>query len=201
MNGYPSVDYDEDLWVELPPFWGPETWPDHRTWARGIAEMVWLDREVKPIEYEVDNLALGLTMWAEMLGPEASDAAEDPFDGYLYLPHPRAEIVPVRVFTIELEPGDGELADFAGENYPALRPVEIQPIANPALGNGLRSVRHYEGRDGKEEIGIRYVFQVSPSILVMVQTSSTEVPTMLKTLPALDDFARAVSWLEVPAAD
>lgn len=201
MSGYPAVDYDADVWIEIPPFWGPETWPDHRTWARGIAETWWLDRPVKPGEYEVDNLALGLAACAEFLGPEAVEVAEDPWDAYLYLPHPRASLVALRVFAIAGEEAEHELAEYAGENYPALRPVQIQPIASSALGNGLRGVRYYKGYDGGEEIGVRYVFRVSPSIVVMAQSSSADVPLMLEALPALDEFARAVSWLEVPTDD
>jgi hypothetical protein len=158
-----------------------------------------MEREDGPHEYEVDNLALALAMCAEILGPDAEEQAEDPWDGYLYLPHPRDEILAVRVFVIRGdEAAEGELAEWAGQSSPALRPVEIRPISNPALGSGIRGIRYYEGYDGGEEIGLRYVFRVSPSILVMVMAASKTIPPLEKALPAFDEFARAVKWMEVP---
>ena len=55
------VDFDADIWIGVPGEWSEETWPDHRDWAREVAEIVWAGAD--PIGgHGPDHLALGLAM-------------------------------------------------------------------------------------------------------------------------------------------
>ena len=53
VSGWPEVDYDPAVWIELPRIWCEDTWVDHRSWARDIAEACWGDSGLVPGEYEV----------------------------------------------------------------------------------------------------------------------------------------------------
>lgn len=105
MTVYANVDYDEAIWLEIPPWWGPETWPDYRDWAREMAQLWWDDSGLRPGEHQVDNLALTLAVCAERFGfPDPDETTE--LTTYLHLPDPRVMPLAVEVWVVgERTPG------------------------------------------------------------------------------------------------
>jgi hypothetical protein len=196
VNGYVAVDYDAAVWLEIPPCWD-ERWPDHRTWARGIAEMCW--KGLKPGEHEVDNLALGLALCAERWGPDAVEAGEIPFDAYLHLPDPRGSLLPVLVYTIADEtPDESELSEYVGADDPAaIGPVEVEAFETTALGKGLRAFRRFNDEDGTLNAAVRYAWRLTQPPIVIVVAVSADEQTVRRAGADIDNFAQAVRWLEV----
>lgn len=101
MSSWPEVDYDPAVWIELPSIWCEATWPDHRSWARDIAEACWGDFDLAPGPYAVDNLALALALYVEKV--ESGDLPAQDF--FLHLPDPRLDPLLVSLGVWELEGG------------------------------------------------------------------------------------------------
>lgn len=122
-----DFDFDPAIWIELPAIWCEETWVDHRAWARDLAECCWGDFDVEPGEYEVDNLALTLAMFAERLQPD--QVPDQHF--FLHLPDPRMMVLHVCVNLWEAE-GEREAAlrDLTNADDPsAVEPPSSTPSA------------------------------------------------------------------------
>ena len=140
MSGWPEVDYDPATWIELPRIWCEQTWPDHRAWARDIAEGCWGDSGLVPGEHEVDNLALTLAMFVERERPEEMPNQ----DIFFHLPDPR--LMPLQVY-LDVWDVEGErdamLRELTWADDPgAVEPPITEAFATEHLGEGLRTLRY-----------------------------------------------------------
>lgn len=199
-NGYPDVGYDPAIWIAVPIWFGDGTlWPDHRVWARAMAQDCWTDCADTPGEYEVDNLALQLTLCAERFGPDL-ERPDDPFSqAFLHLPHPRGQAVPVTVWIDGLA---GELDEYVLADDPeAVGGVETVEFDVPKLSRGLRAFRLREvpadeaDAPGEQYAVLRYAWQLAEEKATIVITCSAEPDTVLTLVPEIDDLARTITWV------
>lgn len=199
-SGYPDVGYDPAIWIAIPIWFGAGTmWPDHRVWARAMAEDCWTDCNDKPGEFEVDNLALQLTLCAERFGPDL-DRPDDPFSQtFLHLPHPRGQAVPITVWIDELA---ADLDTYALTDDPeAVGDVDTVTFDAPALGRGLRAFRRrlVPAADadvpGEQYAVLRYAWQLSEPKVTIVITCSADPDTVLALTPDIDELARTIAWI------
>lgn len=203
MTLYANVDYDEAIWLEIPPWWGPETWPDYRDWAREMAQLWWDDSGLRPGEYQVDNLALTLAMCAERFGfPEPDETIE--LTTYLHLPDPRVMPLPVEVW-VEEAPGLTAAECAVVVDPVAIRPPQVEEFPTPNLGRGLRALRYRPvepGPPGAQYATLRYAWEIEDHDAVVVMAVSVpDVPRLLGAADDIDEFARRITWVSRAAAE
>ncbi len=199
VSGCPEIDYDPVVWIELPALWGEQTWPDHRAWARDLAEACWDDFDLAPGEYQVDNLALTLTLLAERL---QSDEVPGQYF-FLHLPDPR--MMPLQVCL--------GVGDAAGERDAALReltnaddPEAVEPpivdvFPTEHLGEGLRTMRYCpfdSGPDHPPEPGalyaaLNYAWRVDEQDTdVRLSTACPDLARLIQIIDDVDALARGI---------
>ncbi len=167
MSGSAEVEYDYGVWIELPFTWGEDTWPDHREWARQLAEASWRDSDLTPGEFDVDNLALTLAMFAEKLQPGELPAHHV----YLHLPDPR--MMPLQV-------GLG---------------VCVEEFSTPHLGSGLRTLRYcpLDPGTGALYAALDYAWRVEEhGTDVRLFASCPDIGRLLQTIDDIDELARGI---------
>lgn len=206
LPGWPEVDYDPEIWLAIPVWFGAGTpWPDHRAWAREMAESCWADSAQSPGEYEVDNLALTLAMCAERFGPDLQDPDAE-LDGqtFLHLPHPRLMPLPVDVRAAR-DPAGDLWALVVADDPDAVGQVEIDPIDTDALGSGLRAFRRRvlppadgatRGDGPVEQYAVlRYAWHLKAHGVSIAVAASADPERILAARADIDALVRAVSWL------
>jgi hypothetical protein len=183
-----DIELDTDVWIGVPGEWTEETFPDHRDWARAVAETVWNGVAPRPGEEGPDHLALTLAMVAE--SPLMDDPARRAF---LWLPGPVSEVLPVYLEAFVAE-GDREeslreltLADAPG----AVEPPIVEPFVT-GLGEGLRVLRYAaDPEDGAVVLGLSYAWRAG-DLDVRLWLSTFDTGLALRALDDVDALARAV---------
>lgn len=205
MSGWPEIDYDPAVWIELPRVWCEETWPDHRAWARDIAEACWGDFDLAPGPYAVDNLALTLALYAEKV--ESGDLPAQDF--FLHLPDPRLDPLLVSLGTWELEgERDEALRELTGADDPeAVEAPIVEPFATENLGRGLRTLRYCPfdpGPDHPPDPGalyatLNYAWRVDEhDVDVRMFSSSPDIGRLIQVVDDIDGLARGVKIVPLP---
>ncbi len=199
MSGWPEIDYDPALWIELPRVWCDQTWPDHRAWAREIAEACWGDSGLVPGEHEVDSLALALAMFAEK-----ADSGELPAqDLFLHLPDPR--MMPLQV-CLDLWDAEGErdaaLRELTGADDPdAVEPPVVEVFPTEHLGEGLRTLRYCPFDPGPDHppapgalyATLNYAWRVDEHDTdVRLSASCPDLARLIQCVEDIDALARGI---------
>jgi hypothetical protein len=187
-----DVHLPTDVWIGMPGEWTEDTWPDHRDWAREVAEIVWTD--AAPTDGQgPDHLALGLAMLAE--SPLADNPARRTF---LWLPGPTSTLLPVH---LEAYFADGDRdealreltrADPAGA---VERPIAEQFLSDH-LGEGLRVLR-YEAHptDGAVVLTLSYAWRAG-GLDVLLWLSTFDTSLAFRAIHDVDDLARSVHLVD-----
>lgn len=190
------VEHDPAVWLRVPPFWGEQNWPDHRAWARDVAEACWGDFGLDPGEGEVDNLALALAAYAEKLQSGELPAQ----DFYLHLPDPRMVPLAVNLGVWDAE-GEQETALRALSNADdpeAIEPPIVETFSTEHLGEGLRTLRYcpFEPRpDRPREPGalyasLNYAWRVEEyESDVRLFSSSPDIGRLIQVINEIDELA------------
>lgn len=196
MRLYADFEFDPAVWFGIPTYWGPETWPDHRAWAREMAELWWLDLE--PGEHEVDNLAMVLAYLAEKLPSGDGDRVVDHF---LHLPDPHMDPLHAQVWIVEDDP-DVTLEYCVGaEDADVVEKPVLEEFTSERLGTGLRGLRYKPYNPGPEHVqepgalvgAVRYAWRVSPDAVLVMSVVDTDLARLIQATDALDEFARGIS--------
>jgi len=199
VSGWPEIDYDPAVWIELPRIWCEETWPDHRAWARDIAEACWGDSGLVPGEHEVDSLALTLAMFAERL-----QSGEQPAQDYfLHLPDPRMMPLQVCLGTWEAEgERDVALRELTGADDPeAVEPPVVDTFATQHLGEGLRTLRYCPFDPGSGHppgpgaifAALSYAWRVDEHDTdVQLSSSCPDLARLIQIVDDVDTLARGI---------
>lgn len=66
-----DIEYDPSRWLELPPRWDTEEWPDISVWARTCAALSWRSYGLDPGRSGVAFLADTLRRFAQAFAPES----------------------------------------------------------------------------------------------------------------------------------
>jgi hypothetical protein len=193
VSGSAEVDFDHGVWIELPFVWGEDTWPDHRDWARELAEASWQDSGLTPGEFDVDNLALTLAMFAEKLPPGELPAHHV----YLHLPDPGMMPLQVGLGVWDAE-GEREAAlrHLAGADDPdAVEPPIVEEFSTPHLGSGLRILRYcpLDPGTGALYAALDYAWRVEEHATdVRLFASCPDVGRLLQAIDDIDELARGI---------
>lgn len=199
MTAWPEFDFDPAIWIELPAIWCEETWPDHRAWARDLAESCWGDFDVDPGEYEVDNLALTLALFAEKLQPDQVPGQHF----FLHLPDPR--MMPLHV-SFDLWDAEGEreaaLREMTNADDPdAVEPPVVETFTTEHLGEGLRTLRYCPfdpGPDRPPDPGalfasLNYAWRIDAYATdVRLASSCPDLARLIQIIDDIDTLARGI---------
>jgi hypothetical protein len=191
---YADFDFDTAAWLEIPAHWGPETWPDHRAWARERAELCWLDLD--PGESEVDNLALALAYLAEKLPSGDGDRVVNHF---LHLPHPRLDPLHAQVWIVEDPDVTLEYCVGAEDPQTVEKPV-LEEFVSERLGTGLRGLRYkpFDPGPGHEQApgalvgAVRYAWRLNEEAVLVMSVVDTDLARLIQATEDIDEFARGI---------
>jgi hypothetical protein len=161
-----DIDYDPDLWVEIPSQWtisAGEEWfgSDDRTteeWAAEIAQYCWDEsREKNYTASEIQLLAQTLIECVQRY-PKMHPGSEV----LLYLPNPKMVPLPVWITHVPAE-GDMEQVlrelTLADDSEAVELPV-AEKVSAEVLGEGLRVLRYNTLDDSNElVVGLRYAWR------------------------------------------
>jgi hypothetical protein len=199
VSGWPEIDFDPTVWIELPMVWCEATWPDHRAWARDLAEACWDDSGLMPGEYQVDNLALTLAMVAERI--QSSQLPAQHF--FLHLPDPR--IMPLQVCLGVWDAAgerDATLRVLTGADDPdAVEPPVVDVFPTQYLGNGLRTLRYcpfdpgpgHPPDPGAIYATLNYAWRVEQHDTdVRLFSSCPDLARLIQAIDDIDDLARSI---------
>jgi hypothetical protein len=184
-----DVHLDTDRWVGVPGEWSEETWPDHRDWAREVAETVWHGATPAPGGQGPDHLALGLAMLTE------NPLLAEPWRrAFVWLPGPTSTVLPVY---LEAYAAEGERDDAlreltrAHEAGAVEKPV-VEPFPTEHLGDGLRVLRYAaDPRDGAVVLTLSYAWRAA-DLDVLLWLSTFDTGLALRAVDDVDDFARRI---------
>ncbi|ATL29687.1 hypothetical protein [Streptomyces formicae] len=192
---WPHVDYDTDLWMQIPNSWAGTPWKGPKEWGRYMSDAWWGDTDLEPTRKDVKGLAATLRACAERF-----PASHPGFDVYLHLPDPRVMPLPVYVASVE---ADGEreetLRALVTTDDAALveKPI-VEDFTTEALGTGLRSLRYTQTDDDRTIVaGVRYAWRHEAAgcdVVVIVAA-----PDPRRVLGAMDDVDAFAGWISVPA--
>ena len=187
-----DVQLDTTVWIGVPGEWSEETWPDHRDWAREVAETVWAGAD--PVQGQgPDHLALGLAMLAE--SPLLSLEWRRTF---LWLPGPTSDLLPVH---LEAYAAEGERAESLAELTRADEPgaVEkpvLEPFPSEHLGDGIRVLRYAaDPRDGAVVLTLSYAWRAG-DLDVLLWLSTFDTGLALRAMDDVDALARTVHLVD-----
>jgi hypothetical protein len=184
-----DVHLSTDVWIGVPGEWSEETWPDHRDWARDVADAVWAGASPAPGGQGPDHLALGLAMLAE--SPLLDLAWRRTF---LWLPGPTSDFLPVH---LEAYAAEGERAESLAELTRADEPGAVEkPIVEPFrtehLGDGIRVLRYAaDPRDRAVMLTLSYAWRAG-DLDVLLWLSTFDTGLALRAMDDVDELARAV---------
>ncbi|MFE9648091.1 hypothetical protein ACFYO0_29045 [Streptomyces sp. NPDC006365] len=192
---WPYVDYDTDLWMQIPSSWEGTPWKGPKEWGRYMSEAWWGDSDFEPSRKDLKGLAATLQACAERF-PQSHPG----FDVYLHLPDPRLMPLPVYVASVEAD-GDREetLRELVTTDDPDLveKPI-VEDFTTEALGTGLRSLRYTQTEEDRTIIaGVRYAWRSEEAdcdVLVIVAA-----PDPRRVLGAMDDIDAFVGRISVTA--
>jgi hypothetical protein len=187
-----DVDLDTGVWVGVPGEWSEDTWPDHRGWAREVAEIVWAGAD--PIGGQgPDHLALGLAMLAE--SPITKDPSRRTF---LWLPGPTSTLLPVHLEACAAE-GDADeaLRELTRADAPgAVEKPVVDPFPSPHLGDGLRVLRYAVDSQGAAVVlTLSYAWRAG-GLDVLLWLSTFDTGLALRAMDDVDALARAVHLVD-----
>jgi hypothetical protein len=185
-----DVDYDMAVWVEVPFTFSADTWPDHRAWARDVAEACWDDSGLTPGEHDVDKLALLLAV-----SHENSVGKIYAHRIFLHVPDPRMAPVPAGL-GIWRSQGDREetLRALAKAASPfAVEPPIVEEFSTERLGKGLRTVHYGRQEDAALYMAVHYAFRVEKyETDLNLFAYGYDLGRMYGTLDDLDELARRI---------
>ena len=189
-----DVALDTDIWVGLPGEWGVRTWPDHRVWAREVADTVWSGVDPQPGQGGPDHLALALAMLAE------DPAAEDPARrSFFWLPGPMTMPLPVHLTAFVAEGDrDESLRELTGADVPgAVAEPVVETFRSEHLGAGLRVLRYAaDPEDDAIIFTLRYAWRAA-DLDVLLWLSTFDSGLALRAMDDVDGLARAIHLVEV----
>lgn len=187
-----DVDLDTDVWIGLPNEWTEETWPDHRDWAREIADLVWTGAEPGPGEPGPDHLALGLAMLAE--SPLVAHPARS---AYLWLPGPTIDVLPVflEVYVAE-DDRDATLRALTRADEPALREPQVEPFVSEHLGEGIRVLRHVADPQTDDVATTLSHAWRAGGLDVLLWMTTFDAPLAARATDDVDDLARGLHLVD-----
>ncbi|MGH3874367.1 MAG: hypothetical protein ACRDSR_23180 [Pseudonocardiaceae bacterium] len=204
MSGWPEIDYDPAVWIELPMVWDEQTWPDHRAWARDLAEASWGDSGLVPAEYQVDNLALTLALFAEKLQSGGPLPAQHFF---LHLPDPR--MMPLQVCLGVWDAAgerDAALRELTGADDPeAVEPPLVEVFPTEHLGDGLRTLRYCPFDPGPGHPPDPAAIYATLNYAWRVDGHGTDVrlfsscPDLARLIPIIDDIDALARGIRIVA--
>ncbi|MFD6432712.1 hypothetical protein [Streptomyces venezuelae] len=210
---WPHVDYDTDLWMQIPNSWEGTPWKGPKEWGRELSAVWWDDSGLEPTRKDLKLLAATLRSCAERF-----PLSHPGFDVYLHLPDPRLMPLPVYVASIEAEgDNDGDrdrdrdrdrdesLRALVTTDDPALveKPI-VEDFTTESLGTGLRSLRYTQvdaaeaesgaGANGDTLVaGVRYAWRHEATRCdVLVIVSAPDPRRVLGAMDDLDDFVRRI---------
>ncbi len=194
LVSWPHVDYDTDLWMQIPNSWAGTPWKGPKEWGRDLAEAWWDESGLEATRKDLKVLAATLRSCAERF-----PLSHPEFDVYLHLPDPRLMPLPVYVASIEAD-GDREesLRALVTTDDPALveKPI-VEDFATGPLGAGLRSLRYTQlgqADGGTIVAGVRYAWRhEATGCDVLVIVSAPDPRRVLGAMDDLDDFVRRIS--------
>lgn len=184
-----DVDLPTDVWIGVPGEWSEETWPDHRDWAREVADTVWAGASPARGEQGPDHLALGLTMLAEspLLNLEWRRS-------FLWLPGPTSDLLPVH---LEAYAAEGEraqsLAELTRTDEPgAVEKPIVELFRSEHLGEGIRVLRYAaDPRDDAVLLTLSYAWRAG-DLDVLLWLSTFDTGLALRAMDDVDALARAI---------
>ncbi|MFE6522420.1 hypothetical protein [Streptomyces sp. NPDC057794] len=195
-----DIDYDPDLWVEIPSQWtisaGDEWYgSDNRTqeeWADEIAEFCWEESsEKKYTASEVELLSQTLLECVRRYPPMYPRS-----EVLLYLPTPKAVPLPVWIAHVPAE-GDRELTLrelTLADDPAAIEPPIVEKWTAEELGEGLRVLR-YHALDQHQElvVGLRYAWrsEVNNRDVVLI-TGSPAPGQVMSAVDAIADLTHVI---------
>ncbi|MEU5771704.1 hypothetical protein ABZ819_00165 [Streptomyces venezuelae] len=191
----PHVDYDTDLWMEIPNSWEGTPWKGPKEWGRDLSAAWWGDSGLEPSRKDLKILAATLRSCAERF-----PLSHPGFDVYLHLPDPRLMPLPVYVASIEAEGDrDESLRALVTTDDPDLveKPI-VEDFTSDLLGTGLRSLRYTqlpraESEGGTLVAGVRYAWRHEASACdVVVIVSAPDPRRVLGAMDDLDDFVHRI---------
>lgn len=200
---YANVAYDPLIWVEIPVLWSPEFFVGPDAWAEQVAAEWWAD-----LDHSADDearLTKVLTMWAEKVGGAVADLSID-LVNYLYLPHPSADPLLVRVW-VDDEPGLTAAEAAEVDDPESVEPPLVEDFPNEHLATGLRVLRYRPfdpGPGASPEPGalyavLRYAFEVPDhDVVIAVTTSCSDLGHLIKAMDGIDAFVRGIRWAYEP---
>lgn len=207
------VDLDHSVWIDVPPFWGGESWRDEREWAEEVASNCWIDSGLPHQNADLERLTAILVDCARLWGPGSvhPEHAADPalhVHVVLHLPDPRVMPLPVRVLVAEALDGERlpSLHEFALVDDPdAIDHPEVTELEHPFFAAGLSAFRHRlapaEPADNVEGgvFGVlRYAFPVPghPAVLLVV-LAWPDLARLAGAREDIDKLALAISWKQL----
>jgi hypothetical protein len=160
-----DIDYDPDLWVEIPSrwtMWAGEEWcgDDRRSpeeWADEIALYCWEESQEKGFTQGEIQLLSQTLLECVRRYPSMYPGSEV----FLYLPNPKVIPLPVWITHIPAE-GDKEkaLRELTLADSEAIEPPVAEEVHSEALGAGLRTLRYSSVPESNElVVGLRYAWR------------------------------------------
>ncbi|WP_367044190.1 hypothetical protein [Streptomyces sp. Je 1-332] len=189
---WPHVDYDPDLWMQVPNSWEGTPWKGPKEWSRHMSEAAWGDSGSEATRKDLKGLAATLRACAEQF-PQSHPG----FDVYLHLPDPRFMPLPVYVASIE---SDGEREEtlralVTTDDADLVEEPIVEDFGTGLLGTGLRSLRYTQtGAERTIVAGVRYAWRAEEAGCdVVVIVAAPDPRRVLGAMEDLDAFAARIS--------
>ncbi|MFJ6569858.1 hypothetical protein ACIQNU_20795 [Streptomyces sp. NPDC091292] len=188
-----DIGCDPLRWLELPPRWDTEEWPDISVWAGTCAELFWRAYRSDPDDSGIAFLAGRLKHFAEAFAPE-------PFDTRVLLRMWEPTTMPLQVCTM-VRPAEGDceatLRTLVGadDDPDALEPPVVEPFHTDALGEGLRAFRYLRYDDTPEVIAaLRYAWRHEKSGAdVLLWTATHDTAQVIRAAQDIEELAHTLS--------
>lgn len=200
---YANVAYDPTVWIAIPTYWGPETWPSPTDWAGEVAAEWWTGLEPGP--QSIPRLEAILTHYGERHGGTDPDQ-EFEIVTYLHLPHPGMHPLLLRLW-VDDTPGVTVEWAAQAEEEGAVEPPVVEKFATEHLGTGLRVLQYHaftpdEDQDGGGDppaqglyAALRYAFAVpGHEAVVTVFALDPDLGRLLQAKDDIDEFVRGIEW-------
>ncbi|GAA0610557.1 hypothetical protein GCM10009547_10730 [Sporichthya brevicatena] len=194
---YANVAYDPRIWLEIPTYFGPETWASPQEWAAEVAPEFWDGRV--PDRQGIPRLEAIFTHYARECGGTDPDL---PFEvvAYLHVPDPSQFPMLVQVW-IDTTPGLTVEQAVQAKDPTTVEPPLVTPFSSEHLGAGLRALLYctFVPDPGIESDGltasVRYAFSIPEQEAVLtVVTVEPDLGRLMQSMDDLDEFVRQVRW-------
>jgi hypothetical protein len=177
------------VWIPcLPKF--PDGY-DRRSWADECARLWWESSGLSHGAAEITALAAALHEIHE-----ASYGRVPCHLAFIHLPDPRLAPLPVYLGIWALEGDrDARLRDLTrADDTETIRPPIVDEFTAPALGTGLRTLRHKRRDDGPVWAALRYAWRSDQyETDVQLWTSTADLGRLQRAISDIDTFARVVT--------